>query len=174
MSTRTLDRRTFLTRSAAAGGTLLSLTALERLALRDAQAGRPHRRHDSYGPLERVADQRGVEVLALPAGFSYVTFSHTGSTMSDGNPTPLALDGMAAFDGGRRGLVRLVRNSEDRNAAGAGASAATRGQVRRRRRRRHHHAGLRRAQSPARGGLREPQRHDRQLRGRHRLPGAAG
>jgi secreted PhoX family phosphatase len=121
MSTRTLNRRTFLTRSAAAGGTLLSLTALERLALRDAAAGRPHRRHDSYGPLERMADQRGVEVLALPAGFSYVTFSHTGSTMSDGNPTPLALDGMAAFDGGSRGLVRLVRNSEDRNAAGAGS-----------------------------------------------------
>jgi uncharacterized protein len=121
MSTRTLNRRTFLTRSAAAGGTLLSLTALERLALRDAAAGRPHRRHDSYGPLARVADQRGVEVLALPAGFSYVTFSHTGATMSDGNPTPLALDGMAAFDGGRRGLVRLVRNSEDRNAAGAGS-----------------------------------------------------
>ncbi len=41
--------------------------------------------------------------------------------MSDGNPTPLALDGMAAFHGGRRGQVRLVRNSEDRNAAGAGS-----------------------------------------------------
>jgi secreted PhoX family phosphatase len=121
MSTTPLNRRTFLTRSAAAGGTLLSLTALERLALRDAAAGRPHRRHESYGPLERVADQRGVEVLALPAGFSYVTFSHTGSTMSDGNPTPLALDGMSAFDGSRRGLVRLVRNSEDRNGAGAGS-----------------------------------------------------
>jgi uncharacterized protein len=121
MSTTPLNRRTFLTRSAAAGGTLLSLTALERLALRDAAAGRPHRRHESYGPLERVADQRGVEVLALPAGFSYVTFSHSGSTMSDGNPTPLALDGMSAFDGGRRGLVRLVRNSEDRNGPGAGS-----------------------------------------------------
>jgi uncharacterized protein len=117
MSTRTLSRRTFLTRT---GGGLLSLTALERLTLRDAAAGRPHWRHDSYGPLERMADQRGVEVLALPAGFSYVTFSHTGSTMSDGNATPLALDGMGAFDGGRRGLVRLVRNSEDRNGAGAG------------------------------------------------------
>jgi len=121
MSTTPLNRRSFLTRSAAAGGTLLSLTALERLALRDATAGGPHRRRESYGPLERVADQRGVEVLALPAGFSYVTFSHTGSTMSDGNPTPLALDGMSAFDGGRRGLVRLVRNSEDRNGAGAGS-----------------------------------------------------
>ncbi len=123
MSTTQLDRRTFLTRSAAAGGTLLSLTALERLALRDAAAGNGHGRPRSYGSLERMADQRGVEVLALPAGFSYVTFSHTGSTMADGNPTPLALDGMGAFHGGRRGLVRLVRNSEDRNPAGAGTVA---------------------------------------------------
>jgi secreted PhoX family phosphatase len=123
MSVKPLSRRTFLTRSATAGGTLLSLTALERLTLRDAAAGHWHPRPRSYGPLERKPDQRGVEVLALPAGFSYVTFSHTGSTMSDGNPTPLALDGMAAFDGGHRGLVRLVRNSEDRNAAGAGSVA---------------------------------------------------
>src|SRR5918998_50649 len=107
MTTTPLDRRTFLTRGAAAGGTLLSVTAVERLALRDAQAGGRHGRHwrhwrpESYGPLERKRDQRGVEVLALPAGFSYVTFSHTGSKMSDGNPTPLALDGMGAFAGDR-------------------------------------------------------------------------
>ena len=48
-----------------------------------------------------MADQRGIEVLALPLGFSYVTFSHTGSRMSDGFPTPLALDGMGSFAGGR-------------------------------------------------------------------------
>ena len=34
--------------------------------------------------------------------------------MSDGRPTPLALDGMAAFKG-PRGTVRLIRNHEDRN-----------------------------------------------------------
>lgn len=115
-----IDRRGFLTRgAAAAGGGLLSLTALDRLALQDALA-----RHrwggEPYGPLRRKRDQRGVEVLALPAGFSYVTFSHSGSTMSDGNPTPLALDGMAAFPGRGRDEVRLVRNSEDRNDAGQG------------------------------------------------------
>ena len=80
-----------------------------------------------YGPLRRVADQRGIEVLALPLGFSYVTFSHTGSRMSDGFPTPLALDGMGSFAGGRSHggghhhhdqFVRLVRNSEDRNPLG--------------------------------------------------------
>ncbi len=119
----TLDRRTFIARGAAvAGGGLLSTTALERLSAANASASKGHpRRSDSYGPLARVADQRGVEVLALPAGFSYVTFSHTGSTMSDGNPTPLALDGMSAFSGRRRGEVRLVRNSEDRNLPGKGS-----------------------------------------------------
>ena len=122
-----LDRRTFISRGAAvAGGGLLSTGAIERLVARDALA-----RHEPpgqpYGPLRRMRDQRGVEVLALPPGFSYVTFSHTGSTMSDGNPTPLALDGMGAFRGGHRDRhhrhrgrrhVRLVRNSEDRNPFG--------------------------------------------------------
>jgi uncharacterized protein len=119
-----LDRRTFLTRAAVAGGGLLSMGAVERLVARDA-LGYGHRAGaEPYGPLRRVADQRGVEVLALPVGFAYVTFSHTGSVMSDGNPTPLALDGMGSFAGGRgtggtQRQVRLVRNSEDRNPAGA-------------------------------------------------------
>ena len=129
-----LDRRTFITRAAAAGG-LLSIGAIERLVARDALGAGRHHGAEPYGPLLRVADQRGVEVLALPAGFTYVTFSHTGSRMSDGNPTPLALDGMGAFGSGRhhhgrdhhhgrgnRHLVRLVRNSEDRNPAGTTGS----------------------------------------------------
>jgi secreted PhoX family phosphatase len=113
-----LDRRTFLKGAAATGGGLASLGAVERLVARDAMAKRRPTRESPYGPLRRVADQRGVEVLALPAGFSYVTFGHTGSIMSDGYPTPLALDGMGAFAGGRHGMVRLVRNSEDRNPVG--------------------------------------------------------
>jgi secreted PhoX family phosphatase len=123
-----LDRRTFLTRAAVAGGGLLSVGAVERLVARDALGRGRRTSAQPYGPLRRVADQRGVEVLALPVGFSYVTFGHIGSMMSDGNPTPLAHDGMGAFSGGRfhgRGkdhLVRLVRNSEDRNPAGTPGS----------------------------------------------------
>jgi uncharacterized protein len=123
------DRRTFLTRAAAASGGLLSIGAVERLVARDALGHGRRTSAEPYGPLRRVRDQRGIEVLALPAGFTYVTFSHTGSIMSDGYPTPLALDGMGSFAGGHRHhhhhhkrhhdhLVRLVRNSEDRNPAG--------------------------------------------------------
>src|SRR5215218_2962883 len=120
-----LDRRTFLTRAAVSGGGLLSIGAVERLVARDALGHGRRTSAEPYGPLRRVADQRGVEVLALPAGFSYVTFGHIGTTMSDGNPTPLALDGMGAFRGRRYEqarasghIVRLIRNSEDRNPAG--------------------------------------------------------
>jgi len=120
----TLNRRSFLNRSALlAGSGVLSATALDRLVTHDALArrhgGRPH--GDGYGPLARVPDQRGVEVLALPEGFSYVTFGFIGSQMSDGNTTPLALDGMSAFRGAQHGEVRLIRNHEDRNAAGQGS-----------------------------------------------------
>jgi secreted PhoX family phosphatase len=116
-----MSRRTFISRGAAVvGGGLVSARAVEGLVARDALGAR--RRHaEPYGPLRRTPDQRGVEVLALPAGFSYVTFSHTGTTMADGNLTPLALDGMSAFGhhhGRGGGLVRLVRNSEDRNPVG--------------------------------------------------------
>jgi secreted PhoX family phosphatase len=102
------------------------MLALERLSARQAVAasagGRAHAAiaGESYGPLAPVADQRGVEVLALPVGFSYVTVGRIGEPMSDGTLTPLALDGMAAF-AGPLGGVRLIRNHEDRNPPGEGS-----------------------------------------------------
>jgi uncharacterized protein len=121
--TTTIDRRSFLSRSAALAGTgVFSATALDRLVVRDALAKQGKRpRGHGYGPLEHMADQRGVEVFALPEDFSYVTFGRIGSPMSDGNTTPLALDGMAAFRGARRDQVILIRNHEDRNPAGQGS-----------------------------------------------------
>ncbi len=115
----TMDRRAFLARSAAvAGGTMAGSEALARLANRTALADMRSFAKSSYGPLKPALDQRGRAIFALPDGFSYVTFGEIGSPMSDGRPTPLALDGMAAFKG-PRGTVRLIRNSEDRNAPGA-------------------------------------------------------
>jgi secreted PhoX family phosphatase len=114
MRVTTMDRRAFLARTAAAaGGTVAGSEALMRLANRSALADFTAAAR-GYGPVKPKRDQDGRLVLALPAGFTYVTFGHIGSPMSDGRPTPLALDGMAAFRG-PRGTVRLIRNHEDRN-----------------------------------------------------------
>jgi secreted PhoX family phosphatase len=61
---------------------------------------------DGYGPLHKAGPE-----LALPKGFSYVTFGAAGSRMSDGLKTPLAHDGQALFDAGS-GRVRVIRNHE--------------------------------------------------------------
>ncbi len=119
----TMDRRAFLARGAAvAGGTVVGSEALARLANRTALADMRSFAASTYGPLSPKRDQLGRFIFALPAGFSYVTFGEIGSPMSDGRPTPLALDGMAAFKG-PKGTVRLIRNSEDRNPAGSGSIA---------------------------------------------------
>ena len=96
----------------------MSLGAFERLVARDARAN-ARRRAAVRTVAARASDQRGMEVLALPAGFSYVTFSHSGSKMSDGHPTPLALDGMGSFDGARDGHGQPRARAEPAGAARA-------------------------------------------------------
>ena len=115
-------RRRFL-RSGAGGlvlaTTLASLTACANPAVRGSGAFRMRsaRQDRGYGPLRRAKDQDGREVLALPEGFSYVTFGRTGDRTSDGFSTPRNHDGMACFalPGGQ---VRLIRNHEITNGAG--------------------------------------------------------
>ncbi len=114
----TMDRRAFLGRTAAfAGAGLFSSTAVETLVNRQALAGGPRYRGHEYGQLFPTPDlTTGRNLLAIPKGFSYRTFGAIGSTMSDGNITPLALDGMAAFPHPTdSNLIRLIRNHEDRN-----------------------------------------------------------
>lgn len=119
-----LSRRSFLAGSAVAAGGAVTVgnglfdalsaggsTASPRLGA----TGR--RGRGGYGPLARAADQDGAEVLALPDGFEYVTFSRIGETMSDGTPVPFALDGMGAFRA-RRGDTLLIRNHEVRTGPG--------------------------------------------------------
>ena len=117
-----LSRRSFLTRSAVAtaSATIAGSTLAQTLA---AAAGAappvplPGGNASAYGPLSRVPDQNGDQILALPAGFQYVTFSRIGEVLSDGTPVPMALDGMAAFRG-PRGTTLLIRNHEVRTPPG--------------------------------------------------------
>jgi hypothetical protein len=118
-------RRAFLKRSAlVVGGAVVSTTTLQILTAHSAWAekgrGRGRGRIDmaeGYGPLAPVKDQNGDAILALPAGFHYVTFSKIGDPLSTGDLTPRNLDGMAAFRGPDH-TIRLIRNHEVRNAPG--------------------------------------------------------
>ncbi|WP_219601732.1 PhoX family protein [Nonomuraea indica] len=117
-----LDRRSFLGGTLATG--LASGLAVQTLGAHAAWAAdgrRPSRPGEAgYGALRRVASRNtGEELLALPAGFSYSVLGRTGTPMSDGVPTPIAHDGMAAFPGTRRHTVRLVRNHEVRTGPGS-------------------------------------------------------
>ncbi|MEV4223035.1 alkaline phosphatase PhoX [Nonomuraea sp. NPDC049725] len=115
-----MRRRSFL---ATTGGVLASGIAINTLGAHAAwaDAGRrsPRSGYAGYGELQRTpTTNTGEELLALPAGFSYVVFGKTGTPMSDGVPTPMAHDGMAAFPGTRSHTVRLIRNHEVRTPPG--------------------------------------------------------
>jgi len=105
----TIDRSTFLKRTAAAAAGLAvagPLTAYRaRAATGQATEG------EGYGPLIDQGE------LALPRGFRYRVISREGDPMSDGNATPGIFDGMAAFRGPNNTTI-LIRNHENRRRAG--------------------------------------------------------
>src|SRR5688500_10603164 len=103
-----------------AGAALASLLLAPQARLL-AQAGAPPRAGDGYGPSKPVRDlNTGLNLLSLPAGFSYVTFGWNGEPMASDAPTPGSHDGMGVV--GQVGdRVTLVRNHEivsDRGAFG--------------------------------------------------------
>ncbi|PJE95338.1 phosphatase [Streptomyces carminius] len=102
-------RRSLLRGTAAAAAAGLPFQAL---TARTAAAVPAKFDHDpGYGPLRPVKDQAtGLELLALPRGFEYLSYGWTNDPMDDGIRTPGAHDGMAAFRYGDR--VHLVRNHE--------------------------------------------------------------
>jgi secreted PhoX family phosphatase len=100
-------------------GTLTALQAHTRWA----HAGAIQGGVTGYGALHPLADQRGTVVLALPQGFSYVTFSHLGEAVVGGT-VARNLDGMAAFSR-PDGTVRLIRNHEVRNKPGDAAAGVS-------------------------------------------------
>lgn len=124
--TRSVGRRGFLLGTAAFGAGALAYPAIIRGLVARQERTWLHGSHSAlltdagYGPLNPMPDQDGNVRLALPQGFHYVTLGMTGSPMADGNPTPMAHDGMAAFPL-PNGAVRLIRNHEDRNAPGQGS-----------------------------------------------------
>ncbi|MBA3316727.1 MAG: DUF839 domain-containing protein [Gemmatimonadales bacterium] len=119
------SRRDFLRSSATVAGAALLAPSLSGLVVRSRGILPPEAPGPTfqraglglggYGPLRRAGPE-----LALPEGFSYQVLSFSGKPMSDGNPTPCAFDGMAAF-ALSNGHVRLVRNHENRDVPGTAA-----------------------------------------------------
>lgn len=110
---RGMSRREFLAAGAGVGlgATLSGLVARNAMAVPSRERRQAGRGEGGYGPLQPAGPE-----LALPAGFTYRMFGVEGDMMSDGNPTPKAHDGMAAFEL-PNGNVRLIRNHEDRDNA---------------------------------------------------------
>src|SRR5918998_633722 len=110
-------RRTFLRRSAIAGGALAAAGPLGALTARTAAAAPPPSAA-GYGPLVPKGD------LALPAEFNYQIVSRQGVLQRDGEPTPGIFDGMGAFPdvggnpSGNGDRVVLIRNHENRRRPG--------------------------------------------------------
>lgn len=116
-----LSRRSFLKGSvvaAVAAGIagVAPASALAQFGRRSQYHGRPLTAglgEGGYGELRPARDLRdGAYLLALPEGFHYRTFGYGDELMSDGNLTPPAHDGMAAF-ALPNGNVLLIRNHED-------------------------------------------------------------
>ncbi|MCF6225729.1 MAG: PhoX family protein [Xanthomonadales bacterium] len=104
-------RRRFLRQSAVAAG-FSSLPLSWQAIAKTIGSGRTPLLKAGYGELFSVADQRtGLELLRLPKGFSYTSFSWAGEIMDDGNIVPMEADGMGVVreDGEQ---VTLVRNHE--------------------------------------------------------------
>ncbi|AZZ46997.1 twin-arginine translocation pathway signal protein [Pseudomonas sp. MT-1] len=92
------------------------LGTLEAFAARNAQGRGAGLVRSSYGPLRPTKDlSTGLELLQLPDGFQYKSFSWTGDLMENGQPVPTSHDGMGVIEV-RRGQhgpeIVLVRNHE--------------------------------------------------------------
>ena len=93
--------------AALGGAALLSPTARLLAAAGEGKSG-----DRGYGPLAPVRDgNTGLPLIALPAGFRYITLGWVGEPLADGTRTPGSHDGMGVV-GERDGVVTVVRNHE--------------------------------------------------------------
>lgn len=122
-----INRRNFL-RSTLAGGAFLGfdglINRLDRFNIHGADAFRKEK--SAFGSLiPTAANNTGETLLALPAGFQYNVIGQAGSLMSNGQPTPILHDGMAAFTyRGNRNVWALIRNHENSGFAGSGGAVS--------------------------------------------------
>ena len=177
-----LDRRTFLARAAVASGGLMSMGALERLVTRDAFAHGS--RAQPYGPLRRIRGPAGRRGARAARRASATSRSATPArrcrtaTRRRWRSTAWARSRAAARPRTRprHGTTTTSCGScaTARTATPPGTPAACSATARRRTTRPASAARPRSSTTSAGAelvaGLREPQRHDGQLRGRHRLP----
>ena len=111
-----LSRRAFLRSGTATLGSAVLAAPLAGLQLRQHVGDRPNPRH-GYGTLQPTVDRTtGLQLLALPRGFSYQSYGWSGDSMDDGTPTPDRHDGMAVVDvrrgRGQKSELVLIRNHE--------------------------------------------------------------
>jgi len=93
-----LSRRAFLRSGTATLGSAVLAAPLAGLQLRQHLGDRLNPRH-GYGTLEPAVDRTtGLQLLALPRGFSYQSYGWSGDPMDDGTPTPDRHDGMAVVE----------------------------------------------------------------------------
>lgn len=126
-----VDRRNFLRDSFKyAGGAVLAPSLAGLVACNDAVAtpltttGMLRRARAGEGGYGGLAICKDFPEISIPAGFHALRIDRTGDVLSDGNVLKNAFDGMGAFAYGATG-VRLVRNHEMRDAAGAYAPLCT-------------------------------------------------
>jgi len=113
-----VTRRELLSRSAVGLGLALMGESAGVLDAPPAGASAAHGRR-GYGPVSPKAPANGgPPVLALPAGFTYVTFGATGAPMMGGGVHAGNHDGTAALPTRRRHVARLTRNQEIRTGPG--------------------------------------------------------
>jgi uncharacterized protein len=105
------NRRTFLKSATLVVAGVSAAVPWQALRTRPATAAQLPYSPD-YGPLVPTPDAHtGLELLALPEGFTYISYGWTGDPLRDGTPTPGAHDGMAVVATERHRVV-LVRNHE--------------------------------------------------------------
>ena len=113
------DRRTFLRRGAMGAGAVWMLS-LQELAARGGHRGPVVIDGVSpYGPIQPEKDETtGLELLKLPEGFRYWSYSWTGDEMSDGVACPNLHDGMAVVDDWRLDGQRTGIADDDNRRVG--------------------------------------------------------